>query len=249
MIESLSLMSIARRAAASVATSCRKQGVLAAACVLAAVSVHAQSLEQVSQQWLNNALAQGSTELPLRLEVELGRLDPRLNLAPCARMEPYLPNGSKLWGRTRIGIRCLEGSRLWNVFMPVTVKAWGPAWVLTNNVAMGEVLGAQDAMQSDVDWAAENAAVIALSDDWVGQTAARPLTSGQALRQGMVRAPQLFKAGSPVKVLASGSGFEVSSSGQALSAGGQGQTVRVRMDNGRIVSGTVNARGEVVVGQ
>ena len=252
MIESLSLMSIARRVAASVATSCCKQGVLAAACVLAAVSVHAQSLEQVSQQWLNNALAQGSTsqqELPLRLEVELGRLDPRLNLAPCARMEPYLPNGSKLWGRTRIGIRCLEGSRLWNVFMPVTVKAWGPAWVLTNNVGMGEVLGAQDAMQSDVDWAAETAAVIALPDDWVGQTAARPLSSGQALRQGMVRAPQLFKAGAQVKVVASGSGFQVTSSGQALSPGGQGQTVRIRMDNGRIVSGTVNARGEVVVGQ
>ena len=245
-------MSFSRCVAFSVATFCRKQGVLAAACALAAVSVQAQSLEQVSQQWLNNALAQGSAspqEMPLRLEVELGRLDPRLNLAPCARMEPYLPNGSKLWGRTRIGIRCLEGSRLWNVFMPVTVKAWGPAWVLTNNVALGDVLGAQDAMQSEVDWAAETAAVIALPDDWVGQSAARSLSSGQTLRQGMVRAPQLFKAGSPVKVVAGGTGFQVTSSGQALSAGGQGQAVRVRMDNGRIVSGTVNARGEVVVNQ
>jgi len=88
-----------------------------------------------------------------------------------------------------------------------------------------------------------------LPDDWVGQSAARALSSGQTLRQGMVRAPQLFKAGSPVKVVAGGTGFQVTSSGQALSAGGQGQAVRVRMDNGRIVSGTVNARGEVVVNQ
>lgn len=244
-------MIASHRVAAHCVPSLWKQGALALACVWSAAAAQAQSVEQVSQQFLNQALAQGGTtqEMPLRLEVELGRLDPRLNLAPCARMEPYLPNGSKLWGRTRIGIRCLEGSRLWNVFMPVTVKAWGPAWVLTNNVTMGEVLGAQDAMQADVDWAAETSAVIALPDDWVGQTAARPLTAGQALRQGMVRAPQLFKAGSPVKVVASGSGFQVTSSGQALSAGGQGQTVRIRMDNGRIVSGTVNARGEVVVGQ
>lgn len=225
---------------------------LAAACVLGAAAVQGQSLEQSSQQWLNDALAHtesAAQEMPLRLEVELGRLDPRLKLAPCARMEHYLPSGSKLWGRTRIGIRCLEGTRLWNVFLPVTVKAWGPAWVLTNNVSMGEPLGAQDAMQSEVDWAAERAAVIALPDDWVGQSAARALMSGQALRQGMVRAPQLFKTGSVVKVISGGTGFRVTSSGQALSAGGQGQTVRVRMDNGRMVSGTVNAQGDVVVNQ
>lgn len=247
-------MSIARCCATSAVACLRKSSVRVAVVVFGvavAAAVQAQSLEQVSREWLNGAVGQGgsSQEMPLRVEVELGRLDPRLNLAPCARMEPYLPNGSKLWGRTRIGIRCLEGSRLWNVFLPVTVKAWGPAWVLTNNVSMGDVLGGQDAVQSEVDWAAEAAAVIALPDDWIGQTAARGLMSGQALRQGMVRAPLLFKAGAQVKVMTGGVGFQVTSSGQALSAGGQGQAVRVRMDNGRIVSGTVNAQGEVVVSQ
>ena len=222
-------------------------GMAAACCAAGAAS--AQNVEQVGQQWLNQALSKGTQELPLRMEVELGRLDPRLNLTPCARMEPYLPNGSKLWGRTRIAIRCLEGNRLWNVFLPVTVKAWGPAWVLTNNQSMGDVLQPQDAVQSEVDWAAETAAVIALPDDWVGQTAARPLMSGQTLRQGMVRPAQLFKPGAPVKLLAGGVGFQVTSYGQALSGGGPGQTVRVRMDNGRIVSGTVNAQGDVVIGQ
>ena len=232
-----------------------RQCVQVAACAVAVVwlgwagSARAQGLEDVSREFLNNAIGQSAQEMPLRLEVELGRLDPRLNLAPCARMEPYLPNGSKLWGRTRIGIRCLEGQRLWNVFMPVTVKAWGPAWVLSNNVAMGETLSMQDAVQGEVDWAAETAAVIALPEDWVGQTAARGLVSGQTLRQGMVRPAQLFKVGAPVKLIVSGSGFQVTSSGQALTGGGVGQVVRVRMDNGRIVSGTVNAQGEVVVAQ
>lgn len=208
----------------------------------------AQSVEQVGREWLNNAIGQGKQDMPLRLEVEVGRLDPRLNLTACARMEPYLPNGSKLWGRTRIGIRCLEGQRLWNVFLPVTVKAWGPAWVLNNNVSMGDALGLQDAVQSEVDWAAETAAVIALPGDWVGQTAARPMTAGQALRQGMVRPAMLFKTGASVKVIVTGSGFQATSSGQAMSDAGLGQTARVRMDNGRMVSGTVNAQGEVVVG-
>lgn len=225
---------------------------MAAAYLLVAGSAGAQSIEQMGRDWLNGALgqqAQSTQELPLRMEVEIGRLDPRLNLAPCARMEPYLPNGTRLWGRTRIAIRCLEGSRPWNVFLPVTVKAWGPAWVLANNVTMGDVLQPQDAMQAEVDWAAETAAVIALPEDWTGQTAARALMAGQALRQGMVRPPLLFKVGATVKVVTGGVGFTVVSSGQALSAGGQGQVVRVRMDNGRLISGTVNAQGEVVIGQ
>ena len=81
----------------------------------------------------------------------------------------------------------------------------------------------------------------------MGLIAARPLQAGQALRQNMVRPPTLFSAGSPVQVMVNGGGFSVSSSGKAMAAAGEGQQVRVRMDNGRLVIGTVNANGVVYV--
>ena len=209
-----------------------------------------QDLAEISNQWLQGALSQNETQsMPLRMEVQVGKLDPRLNLAPCARVEPYLPNGSKLWGRTRIGLRCVEGAKPWNVFLPVTIKAFGPAWVLTNNVTMGETLSLEHAMQAEVDWAESPHAIIAMPDDWVGQTAARNLTAGMALRQTMVKAAQIFKQGAAVKVLSQGGGFVVTSSGKALEAGSPGQSVRVRMENGRTVIGTVNQQGEVIVSQ
>ncbi|MDO4970115.1 MAG: flagellar biosynthesis protein FlgA, partial [Comamonadaceae bacterium] len=165
------------------------------AALLAASGVAAaqESLTDLSDPWVHNALAQSEMQqtMPLRMEVQVGKLDPRLNLAPCLRMEPYLPSGSKLWGRTRIGVRCVEGDRPWNVFVPVTVKAFGPAWVLTQNVNMGEPLTMNHAMQSEVDWAESPHAIIALPDDWVGKTAVRNLTAGMALRQTMVKAPEL----------------------------------------------------------
>ncbi len=213
--------------------------------------VWAEDLADISNQWLQGALAQTEAQqsMPLRMEVQVGKLDPRLNLAPCLRVEPYLPSGSKLWGRTRIGMRCVEGAKPWNVFMPVTIRAFGPAWVLVNNVSMGEVLTHEHAMQSEVDWAESPHSIIALPDDWVGQTAARNLTAGMALRQTMVKAPEIFKPGAGVKVLVQGSGFAVTSSGKALESGSAGQNVRVRMENGRTVIGTVNQQGEVVVAQ
>lgn len=216
-----------------------------------ASTVWAEDLADISNQWLQGALAQTEAQqsMPLRMEVQVGKLDPRLNLAPCLRVEPYLPSGSKLWGRTRIGMRCVEGAKPWNVFMPVTIRAFGPAWVLVNNVSMGEVLTHEHAMQSEVDWAESPHSIIALPDDWVGQTAARNLTAGMALRQTMVKAPEIFKPGAGVKVVVQGSGFAVTSSGKALESGSAGQNVRVRMENGRTVIGTVNQQGEVVVAQ
>lgn len=211
----------------------------------------AQDLTDLSKQWLQGALAQTQAQqsMPLRMEVQVGKLDPRLNLAPCLRIEPYLPSGSKLWGRTRIGMRCVEGDKPWNVFLPVTIKAFGQAWVLTNNISMGEPLTHDHAMQAEVDWAESPHAIIALPEDWVGQTAARNLTAGMALRQTMVKAAQIFKPGAGVKVLVQGGGFVVTSSGKALEGGAAGQSVRVRMDNGRTVIGTITAQGEVVVAQ
>lgn len=202
-----------------------------------------------TQRWLDAALQQrdGAAALPLRMEVSVGALDPRLRLAPCNRVEPYLPAGARLWGRTRLGLRCAEGPTPWNVFLPVTVKAYGPAWVLTRSVAPGAVLGAADAQEMEIDWAADNSPVVAQPEQWVGQVAARALAAGQPLRQSMVRAPSVFRTGAQVRVLAQGPGFVVAGSGQALADGAVGQTVRIRMDNGRVVSGIVDESGTVGV--
>ena len=210
----------------------------------------AAQLSQIGQRFADEALQPGMAgagALPLRMEVQMGQLDPRLRLAACAKVEPYLPAGSRLWGRTRLGLRCLQGAVAWNVFLPITVKAWGPAWVLQNGVPSGRPLSADDAVQAEVDWAEDSAAVYANQQDWVGLVASRPLAAGQALRQNMLRTPALFAVGAEVRVLVNGGGFSVTSSGKAMSAAGEGQTVRVRMDNGRLISGVVNPEGVVLV--
>lgn len=205
-------------------------------------------LGPLTQRWLDDTLARNQVAgLPLRMEVSVGSLDSRLRLAPCARVEPYLPVGSRLWGSTRLGLKCVEGATAWNVFLPVTIKAFGPAWVLTSNVAPGATLTAEDATEAEVDWAAESAPIMANPDLWVGQVAARQLMVGQALRQAMVRAPLLFRAGAQVRVVAQGPGYSVTSAGQAMSSGAAGQTVRIRMSNGKVVSGIVGEGGTVDV--
>lgn len=194
-----------------------------------------------TQQWLDKAVAGNlpAGTSPLRMEITVGALDSRLRLAPCARVEPYLPPGTRLWGKTRLGLRCLEGSTKWNVFLPVTIKAYGLAWVVKGQVSAGAALTQDDVIEAEVDWAEQREAIISNPDQWLGQVANRALTSGQALRQGMIRPAQVFRAGAQVRVLAQGAGFEITSDGQALTAGVVGQSARVKMDNGHVMSGEV----------
>ena len=199
------------------------------------------SLIKDTQAWLDQAVAAARPPgaAPLRLVVSVGTLDSRLTLAPCAQVEPYLPAGTRLWGKGRLGLRCTDGKARWNVFLPIQVQAFGPAWVVRGDVPAGKVLDAGDAVQAEVDWAQDSATVLADMEMWLGQTATRALGTGQTLRAGMVRAPQVFQAGAMVRVVARGAGFAVTSDGQALSAGILGSQARVRMEGGRILTGIV----------
>jgi len=208
-----------------------------------------------AQTWLNQQLSSASTANPrtdaprLRPEVEFGQLDSRLRLAPCARVVPYLPAGTRLWGRSRIGLRCEEGPVRWSVFLPVTVRIWGPAWVIRRPLPPDTTLALEDAELAEIDWTESTASVLALPQDWVGSQTSRTLMPGQALRQGMVRPPQAFTAGSQVKVTVRGAGFTMAATGEALTHGYLGQSARVRMPNRKVITGTVLDADTVTVTQ
>lgn len=192
-----------------------------------------------AQRWLSDTVTSGTGSLPLRMEVVVGELDRRLKLAACERVEPYIPPGTQLWGKTRLGLRCAQGAVKWNVFLPITIKAFGRAWVVKGQLLPGTVMTESDAMEMEIDWAESSSPIMAHQSDWLGQSTTRMLTTGQALRQDMVKPAQVFLAGTQVRVLAGGAGFEIATSAQAVSSGVVGQSARVRMDNGRVVSGVV----------
>jgi flagella basal body P-ring formation protein FlgA len=198
-------------------------------------------LQQIAQKWLLKELptvlaADGSA---LRMEAVVGDLDRRLKLAPCDKVQAYMPFGMRLWGRSQVGLRCIEGPVRWSVTMPVTINAYGPAWVVKGQVPAGAVLNDADVVQSEVNWSEDTTPVLGAREAWDGQVATRNLVTGQTLRQGMVKPAQVFQAGAPVRVVAQGAGFQISSDAQALSAGVVGQSARVRMDNGRVTMGVV----------
>jgi len=218
---------------------------LVVAGLMAVHQAQAQSQEPdyaaLALKWARSNMSASLPEsaTPLRVEMSVGALDSRLRLAPCGNVEAYLPPGTRLWGRSRVGVRCVDGVNRWNVSVPLTVKVFGNAWVVRGQVLAGNPITQSDLVQAEVDLAEDTSPVLIDPALWLGQTATRVLTTGQVLRQGMVRPTQVFQAGTQVRVVAEGPGFQMSGDAQALSAGVVGQSTRVRMDNGRVTSGTV----------
>lgn len=194
-------------------------------------------LQQVETMARNGATAATAGQAKgVRVEVKVGKLDPRLKLAPCQRIAAYLPPGLPVWGSTRMGLRCTQGPKLWNVSIPLQVSVWTQATVVKTALPAGTVLDAGQVGQAEVDIAAAPGAAVGDPMLVVGRTLGRSLAAGATLRQSDLKARQFFAAGETVRVTALGPGWQVVTEGQAVGAGIEGQTVHVRTEGGRLLN-------------
>lgn len=218
--------------------------------LLAGPWAHAQTpaapvLDKALTRQLEQLAAQGAragAPPNARVEIELGELSPSLHLAPCQKVEPYFANGHRMWGRTRIGMRCIQGPTRWNVTLPLTVQVFGRALVVNSPLPGGTVLTQADLREAEIDMAAEGGAVFTQPELVVGRTLVRALSAGEAVRSNLLKQRQWFAAGDTVKVVAIGQGYAVESEGKAQGPGKEGEEVRVVFASGRVVTG--RATGE-----
>jgi len=182
-----------------------------------------------------------ATQTGTRVEVTVGQLDPRLRLAPCSRIEPYLLAGTRLWGRTSIGVRCLEGAQ-WSVTLPVTVSVFGPAVVAAEPLPAGSSAALAAVRIEEAELTRESGTPVTDPSQMLGRSLIRPIAAGQVLRLEHLKTQPTVAAGDPVRIEMLGRGFVVQAEGQALMAGAEGQSIRARTENGRIVAGTLRGR-------
>jgi flagella basal body P-ring formation protein FlgA len=186
---------------------------------------------------LAEAAARAGAPAGTQVAVEIGALDPRLRLAPCQQVQPYLPAGMAAWGRSRIGLRCTQGVARWNVTLPVRVAVYGRAVVANGPLPAGVTLSQEHLALADIDIAADPGAVFTDPALLLGRVLGRPVGAAEAVRAPSLKARQWFAAGETVQVRVAGAGFAIAAEARALSAGIEGQDVRVRFDSGRVAAG------------
>ncbi|QTD90004.1 flagellar basal body P-ring formation chaperone FlgA [Burkholderia anthina] len=190
-------------------------------------------------------LQQQIAGLPGKTTATVAPAFPR-GLAACTTLEPFLPTGARLWGRTTVGVRC-AGERPWTVYLQAKVTVQATYYVAARQITPGEPLTAADLVARDGDLTVLPLAVITDPAQAVGATALARISAGLPLRQDMLKSAASVSAGQTVRVVAAGPGFTISAEGSVLANAAPGQSVRVRMAAGQIVTAIVKDAGTVEI--
>ena len=223
---------------------------LTLAFLLAAVAASpAWSQEQDLRELQRTAEAYARSQtanLPGRVELTVSPLDPRIQLARCESLQPFLAPGARLWGGSNVGVRCLKPES-WTVYVPVAVKVTGEVVVTSRPVRRGQVLGSGDVRLDSAELTQMPRDVLTELAQAVGKSTNAAFPAGFALREDMLRAPLAVTAGQRVVITFEGEGFSVTSEGKSLGNASIGEAVQVRSASGKLLSGVVQEPGVVQV--
>ncbi|MCB1941507.1 MAG: flagellar basal body P-ring formation protein FlgA [Candidatus Accumulibacter sp.] len=184
--------------------------------------------------------------LPGKVTYAVGRLDQHAQTAACSAFEPFLPQGSRLWGRTTVGVRCLAPNA-WTIYVPVQIRVAGNYLVTARQLSPGQVVSASDVFLQSGDLGTLPTTIVTDPAHAVGMTIRNGIAAGQPLRSDLLTAPWAVQQGQSVKLLSSGAGFTVSNEGKALNNATDGQIAQVRTSSGQVVSGVARPGGIVEV--
>ena len=109
--------------------------------------------------------------LPGKVSYSVGALEQRAQLGACDAFEPFLPPGSRLWGKATVGVRCL-GPTAWTVYVPVQVRISGTYLVTARQLAPGQVVSSADLLSQSGDLGALPASVVTDPAQAIGKTGA-----------------------------------------------------------------------------
>lgn len=197
-----------------------------------------ESLRQGVEQFLKRQ----ATGLPGEISIEVGQIDARTSLPACMQPEPFLAHGSRIWGKTTVGIRCTAPSP-WTIYVSANVHVMADYIAAAAPLAQGQTIGDNDIARVRGDLTRLPAGVITDASLAIGRTTMSSLQVGAPLRQDTLRAQQAVQMGQTVRLLSSGPGFKVTTEGRAMNNAAEGQTVQAKTATGQIISGIAKAGG------
>lgn len=196
---------------------------------------------------IEDFLYKNTATLSGQVIVNVGQIDTHLSLPKCPHLEPFLPTGGRLWGKTSIGVRCDSQVATWAIYVQTEIIVMADVLHIARPVSIGQTLAYEDIALQNVNLTQMPEGIFTDVAQVIGKVATTNLTAGQPLRPQMLRAPYVVLRGQTVNLVAQGRGFSIRSEGQALADAAEGQVVQVRNKSGRIMTGLARINSTVEI--
>ncbi|HRA80711.1 MAG TPA: flagellar basal body P-ring formation chaperone FlgA [Thauera sp.] len=217
---------------------------VALAGLCAAAPLAAQQAPEPIEARVRDFLQNQAAGLPGEVSVTVGTLDPNNQLPACAAIEPFLPAGTRAWGRISVGVRC-DSPVTWTAYLQAEVAVTADYLVAARPLRAGQIVGHADLSARRGNLAALPDNILTDPTQATGHKTRVAIAAGSPLRIDMLRVPHAVRQGQNVQVMSIGPGFKVASEGRALNNAAPGDSVRVRLASGQTVTGVAQADGTV----
>lgn len=213
--------------------------------VLSSPVIAQQPVEPV-EQMARDFLERETAGLPGYVEITLSGLDRNNQLPICGALEPFFPAGMRPWGQVSVGVRCTAPVQ-WTIYLQARVAVMNEYLVTARPIRPNQIVGPDDLKLEYGDLAAQPASTLTDLAQAIGHHARYAVAAGNTVRAEMLRLPPAVNQGQTVKIIGSGQGFSVTNEGRALTRAAEGESVRVRLPNGQVVTGIARGGGVVEV--
>jgi flagella basal body P-ring formation protein FlgA len=183
--------------------------------------------------------------LPGAASYSIGNIDAERLTGTCEGFDVSMGNGARPWGKTQVVVGCRGGT--WKLWVPVQIRVVAEYLVISRPISAGQKLTDSDVRGQLGELSDLPNGVLMDKGQAIGRTAIASLTAGRPLRADMLRLPIVVQQGQNVKIVGTGSGFQVTNEGRALTSAVVGQVTQVRLNSGQILSGVVRADGSVEI--
>lgn len=179
-----------------------------------------------------------------KVQVTVGRV--RQQPPDCAKPPSLAFSGNaRPWGGASVVMQCV--SPQWAISVPVQTKVMGQVVVSNRDITAGSRPSAEDFRLETRDITRSPPDVVRSVVEVENRHVARPITADAVVQLNNFREPAVVKERDNVRVQIVGTGFQVIGEGLALSAGGIGELIRVRMPDGQVVQAKVIRQGFVEI--
>lgn len=164
-------------------------------------------------------------------------------LQACKEPIPFLPRGvSTSSQRVTLGVKCTNMNDL---YLQIQVDIHVSYAIALSQIERGKIIEKNMLGYGKGLLSALPRNSVFNTDDLIGKASTRNIQTGSPIRETDVMAPHLVSRGDRVEVVARGAGFVIKQSGIAQSQGGQGEQVRVSLDNRQVIEASVIGPGRL----
>lgn len=199
------------------------------AALLVPFTLHAQIYEnhQKISAVVKNLIEASMSDISDK-DISIQTLDSRLLLPKCNQpLVTFLPIGSKLSGKTTIGVRC-TGEKPWKIYVSATISIYAEVIIANKYITRGTTITADHISSTKKEISLISRGYYSKYDQVVGKVAKYNLQKNRIIHGTSITRPKLVKRGMDVDIIAYSGGITVKMRGIAMADGAMGDHVKIK---------------------